>query len=246
MKIALVDDDRNCLDEMTKICRDFGLENHCRIETSSFTSGEAFLSAMESASFSLVFMDVYMSGIDGIAAALKMRKKGNMCLLVFLTSSPEFMPDAFSCHAFEYVTKPFTPQRITAVLHDALRLIKPSSRYLELSNGKKTIPLLHDNILSVITDAHYLNIELTDGTSLRSRMTMSDFLHQLDGDPRFIHVNKGIVLNADYILDFEDHCCILENGARFPIRVRDRVKTEQEVRSYHFDKIRRRQYSGKE
>lgn len=231
---------------MAEICRSFSINNHCKMETVSFTSGEAFLKAMENDSFSMVFMDVYMDGINGVATALKMRKQDSLCLLVFLTSSTEFMPEAFSCHAFEYVTKPFTPKRITDVLHDALKILQPSSRYIELSNGRNTVPVLHDSILSAVTDAHYLNITLTDGNTLRSRMTMSDFLLQLEEDPRFILVNKGIVLNADYILDFEDSCCIMENGSRYPVRVRDRIKTEQKVRNYHFNKIRRRQRLGKE
>ena len=33
----------------------------------------------------------------------------------------------------------------------------------------------------------------------------------------------------------------MENGAKFPIRVRDRLKIEQAVSDYHFGKIRERQ-----
>lgn len=246
MRIALVDDDQKCLAKMENICHDFGTQNHCQMETVCFMSGEAFLKSAESGKFSMVFMDVYMSGMNGIATAQKMKEQDIDCLLVFLTSSTEFMPDAFSCHAFEYITKPFVSQRIMDVLHDAVKILPTSSKYIEIASGRNTIPILHNDILSVVTDAHYLNIELTDGTVLRSRMTIPEFMAQLGSDPRFIPVNKGIVLNADYILDFEGNCCILENGTRFPVRVRDRTKTEQEVRNYHFNKIRRRQRLGKE
>ena len=58
---------------------------------------------------------------------------------------------------------------------------------------------------------------------------------------RFISVNKGITLNADYIAEFENNCCILSNGSRFPVRIRDRRKTEQAVEDYNFWKIRSRQ-----
>ncbi len=112
---------------------------------------------------------------------------------------------------------------------------------MEISSNRKTIPVFFHHIISVITDAHYLNIQLADNTILRSRMTISEFMEKARGDSRFILINKGIILNADYILDFEDHCCILENGERFPIRVRSRQKTEQAVRNYHFEKIRNRQ-----
>ena len=101
LKIALVDDERNCLDEMARLCGDFSAQTGRPVEAVSFTSGEAFLDAFEGGGFSVVFMDIYMDGIDGIAAALQMRGMDSGCLLVFLTSSTEFMPDAFSCHAFD-------------------------------------------------------------------------------------------------------------------------------------------------
>lgn len=241
MKIALVDDEPMCLEEMTKLCHDFGAQHHCQIETFSFTSGEAFLDAFAAEAFSVVFMDIYMEEMNGIDAALRMRGLDHRCFLIFLTSSTDFMPDAFSCHAFDYVTKPFSPRRIQDVLTDVLKTLSPPQKYLEVISGRKTMRLLFDEITSVITDAHYLNIELADGTTLRSRMTMPAFMKQVETDDRFILINKGIAVNADYILEFENNCCLLTSGTRFPIRVRDRLKIEQAARDYHFEKIRRRQ-----
>lgn len=73
-------------------------------------------------------------------------------------------------------------------------------------------------------------------------MTIGRFSEQTNGDERFILINKGIIVNADYITDFENSCCVLKNGARFSIRVRDRLKIEQTVRDYNFDKIRSSQH----
>ncbi len=241
LKIALVDDERNCLDEMARLCGDFSAQTGRPVEAVSFTSGEAFLDAFEGGGFSVVFMDIYMDGIDGIAAALQMRGMDSGCLLVFLTSSTEFMPDAFSCHAFEYVTKPFTKERIFDVLSDAVKVLPREQSYVELTADRKTVCLFLDEIASAVTDAHYLDITLTDGRKLRCRMTMTEFMEKIGADPRFIPVNKGIAVNAEHILAFEKGCCIMESGARFPVRVRDSAKVEQKARDYHFEKIRRRQ-----
>lgn len=170
-----------------------------------------------------------------------MRERDKNCLLVFLTSSAEFMPEAFSCHAFEYVTKPFSGERIAAVLRDALKVLPDTARYIEIQSDRKTVPVLLGSIAYAVTDAHYLEIGMTDGSTLRSRMTLAALLAQIGEDARFITINKGIVVNADYILTFEDNCCIMENGIQFPVRVRDFLKIEQTVRKYHFMKIRERQ-----
>ena len=241
LKIAFVDDEPGGLDEIEQICRNFGKETGHPVETLPFESGEAFLKAFETGSFDLVFMDIYMEGMNGVAAALKMRRQDRGCLLVFLTSSMDFMPDAFSCHAFEYVTKPFTKERIFDVLSDAVKVLPREQSYVELTADRKTVCLFLDEIASAVTDAHYLDITLTDGRKLRCRMTMTEFMEKIGADPRFIPVNKGIAVNAEHILAFEKGCCIMESGARFPVRVRDSAKVEQMARDYHFEKIRRRQ-----
>lgn len=239
MKIAFVDDEQECLNEIDRLCGSFGEYSGYPVETFSFSSGEAFLEAFD-CGFDLVFMDVYMKGMDGIAAALEMRRRDNTCLLVFLTSSTEFMPDAFSCHAFEYVTKPFSRERIFDVLSDAVKVLPQKQKYIELACDRKTVRVFLGDIASAITDAHYLDITLSGGERLRCRMTMPEFMDKTS-DARFIPVNKGIAVNAEYILAFEKGCCIMENGAKFPVRVRDSSRVEQMARDYHFEKIRRNQ-----
>lgn len=241
MKIAFVDDEKEFAAEMERLCLEFGAQNHCKMETVSFTDAEAFLDAFCEGSFDVVFMDIYMGGMDGVSAAARMRERDKNCLLVFLTSSVEFMPEAFSCHAFEYVIKPFSKERIAAVLQDALKVLPDAGRYIEIQSDRRTVPVSIDRIAYAVTDAHYLEIGLIDGVTLRSRMTLSALLAQMGGDARFITINKGIVVNADYILTFEDNCCILEEGTQFPVRVRDFLKIEQTVRYYHFQKIHERQ-----
>lgn len=247
MKIALVDDEQKYLDEMAELIHDFGAEHHCRLETVPFLNGETFLDAFEkgslsaNSSFSAVFMDIYMDGMDGIAAALKMRNMDRRCVLVFLTSSMDFMPDAFSCHAFEYITKPFSPQRIFQVLTDILDVLPPLQKYIDVVSNRKTVRVYLDEITSAVTDAHYLDITLSNGEKLHCRMTMSEFVELTGSDSRFLPVNKGITVNAEYILEFEDNCCVMESGTKFPIRVRERLKIEQAARDYHFGKMRERQ-----
>ncbi len=242
MKIALVDDERIYHDEITQICRDFGEENRLEIEIDVYSDSESFLRSDEV--YSVVFMDIYMSGMNGVSAAQKLREHDSGCILIFLTSSVEHMPDAFSCHAFEYIVKPFSPQRVREVLSDAIKIIPTPSKYVDIYSDRKTVRIALCDIVSVVTDAHYLDIELADGKPLRCRMTMMQFIERINGDARFILINKGINVNAEYITDFENNCCILENGVHLPIRVRDRLKIEQAVRNYNFDKIRSRQRYG--
>ncbi|MCM1382225.1 MAG: LytTR family DNA-binding domain-containing protein [Muribaculaceae bacterium] len=244
MRIAVVDDEKDYIGEISEICRKFGADNGLDIAVSEFSDGESFLRSLESGGYSVVFMDVYMGRMSGTETACKLRERDRSCVLIFLTSSGEHMPEAFSCHAFEYIRKPFDERRVADVLADALKILPSQEKYIDVYSGKQTVRLPLDGIVCAITDAHYLNIETADGRTIRCRMTVSQFAEQTN-DPRFISVNKGITVNADHIVDFDNNCCIADNGARIPMRVRDRVKTEQSVRNYNFEKIRNRRYGGK-
>ena len=236
MKIALVDDEQKSLDEIKQLCSSFEENTGYPVKTFLFDSGEEFLAAFQAGCFDLVFMDIYMENMNGVSAALEMRRQDSGCLLVFLTSSMEFMPDAFSCHAFEYIVKPFSEERVAKVLEDAMSILLPYPKYMEINSNRRIIPVFYRDIISAVTDGHYLDISLTDESILRSRLTMSEFICKTHHDPRFILINKGILINADHVLDFENNCCLLENGKRLPIRVRGHVKIKQLVKNYRFFK----------
>lgn len=244
MKIALVDDEQAYLEEIERICREFTEENQIEAEIFGFGDGDSFLCCGKE--FSIVFMDIYMNGSNGVLTAKKLRSKDSGCILIFMTTSAEHMPEAFSCHAFEYILKPFSPQRVKEVLKDAMKMLPAPEGYAELYCDRKNIRVPFGNIVSAITDAHYIEIILSEGRTLRCRMTMGQFSEQIKEEQRFILINKGIIANADYITDFDNSCCIMENGQRLPVRIRDRISIEQTVRDYNFKKIRKRQRYGKE
>ncbi len=245
MRVAIVDDEESCLQELAGLLERYGAEHGIQLETEAFDSGEAFVASLEAGRYAMAFLDIFMEGMDGLAAAARLWEQDKKCLLVFLTSSGDFRPEALSVHAFEYLVKPISPERMAAVLEDALAVLPPIGKYIEVASGRRLVPLFLADILSAVTDAHYLDIHLSSGASVRSRMTIQEFLGKVGPDPRFITVNKGIVLNADYVQRFESGSCILENGEAFPVRVRDRAQVEQSVRDYHFTKIRSRQRHGR-
>ena len=246
MRVAVVDDEASCQAEIKNLVETFGRENGVRLEVVPFSGGEAFLEAFERERFAIVFMDIFMEGMDGLDTATRQRELDKRCPLIFLTSSGDHHPSAFSVHAFEYILKPPARERLYAVLRDALAVLPSMSRYIEVVSERRTVRLDLQSIVSAVTDAHYVDIGLLDGSVVRSRMTLQEFLRLTADEPGFLAVNKGIVLNADYITRFEDNCCITENGGRFPVRVRDRVQVERMIRDYIVRNIRSEQRRGQE
>ncbi|MCM1316177.1 MAG: LytTR family DNA-binding domain-containing protein [Muribaculaceae bacterium] len=241
MRIAIVEDVPQEAVILKTILKRLSEDLRTSFDISIFSSGEEIINIFNKHNFEIVFMDIYMNGMTGVETAKSLRKQDRQCIIIFLTSSSEHMPDAFSCHAFEYIQKPFTTERIVQVMAEALETLPDKAQYIEIISSRQTVRVFLDEIVSAVTDAHYLDITLSGGENLHCRMTMTEFLKKTGADSRFISVNKGITVNAEHILEFENNCCIMENSSKFPVRVRESAVVEQMVMDYNFEKIRRRQ-----
>ena len=67
-----------------------------------YESGDAFLAAFPSKNYQVVFLDICMEGTNGIETARILRRTDPDLLLVFVTSSPEYVWDAFPVHPSYY------------------------------------------------------------------------------------------------------------------------------------------------
>lgn len=241
MKIAVIDDEKPQADILYSICNAYFGGHKQNVQIDCFPDGIAFFNSFKENTYKIAFVDIFMEKMNGIAVAEKLREKDRDILIVFVTTSPDFMMQAFSVHAFHYITKPYKAEQIYKVLNDASSYVSDNSKYIEVMCDRRNTLISLKEIVSVESDAHYINIGVVSGLRYRTRMTITEFLKLADKDTRFIPVNRGIVLNADYIKDIEDSVCVTGNGERFPIKIREKTRIEQSIREYMFKKIRESQ-----
>lgn len=105
----------------------------------------------------------------------KLREKDRNILIVFVTTSPDFMMQAFSVHAFHYITKPYKAEQIYKVLDDASSYVSDNSKYIEVMCDRRNTLISLKEIVSVESDAHYINIGVVSGLRYRTRMTITEF-----------------------------------------------------------------------
>ena len=106
LNIAIIDDDLQDTERLTAFLAEWSEEHHLNFSVSVFHESTVFLDTLKDRRYNLVFMDIYMGPPGGIETASKLREYDSQAILIFLTSSPEHMPDAFHCHSFDYLVKP--------------------------------------------------------------------------------------------------------------------------------------------
>lgn len=116
MRVAVVDDLRMDAENLRGML-DRRLPSGTFIDL--YASGEAFLASQSR--YDLIFLDIVMEGMNGIETARQFRARDMDCLIVFLTSSREYVWEAFPMHAFDYLVKPVEQERLDRVLEEAQR-----------------------------------------------------------------------------------------------------------------------------
>lgn len=86
--------------------------------------GEALLQLVEKHRPQLVLLDVEMPRMTGIEAARVIQDTDPATLLVFTTAHDQYMADAFSVYAFDYLLKPFKIDRALQTLEKIKQLIR--------------------------------------------------------------------------------------------------------------------------
>lgn len=239
MNIAIIDDDPMLSQLMRLTLNQYSEKHNCELNMDVYNSGEAFLKDFSMHKYDIVFMDIYMDGMSGVDTAKQMRTMDTDAILIFLTSSGEHMPDAFSCHAFDYVIKPTKSARVFQVMDDCLEILSKktglNNKYIEFIENYQTIRVFLRDLVSLSVDNHYVDICTSDGKEYHVKQSFSALTQELTDD-NFLLINRGILVNLDYVSEIADGECFMTNKSSFSVKVREKSSIQQKWLDYTFRK----------
>ena len=232
MKIAIIDDSKIEQERLLNCISVWAQSSGTFVNTETFDSGERFVRTLQKARFDVAFMDIIMDGKTGIEAARCLRENDLDTLLIFITTSPEFMAQAFPCHAFDYIMKPYTQERVDRVLDDAKRALGKKSEVIEIAGEK----FLLSDILYIYSDSNYCEIYTKRGKR-KLRISFTELSEKLTAHPSFMVVGRGAAINFDNTSHISDLDCVMTNGERVPVSRRKIKETEQAFYDRQFQKM---------
>lgn len=112
IRAAILDDRPADMADILGIARKFAATLPYPLVLETFSSPYDLLEAVEEkGGFDVYFLDVIMPLMTGIEVAERLRRRGERCEIVFLTTSREYGVDAFDVRAAGYLVKPVSEQR---------------------------------------------------------------------------------------------------------------------------------------
>ncbi len=235
LKIAMADDiDSDLLTLENSIIR--ASNGKHQIEFVKYNSGDLLLSD-KITDFDAVFLDICMKGLNGIDTATYIREKFPSTPIIFVTSSEEYIWDSFSVHPFDYLLKPYDYNRVSKLFSDLMKILEKSEPELEISVSRQKMNIPFKKIYYVTSQNHSVNITTDNGT-YNSAVTFSCIQNCICEDQRFLVCNRGITVNMDYVLKFENDCIYMLDETVFPVRQKDKSRLFAEFTQYQFRKMR--------
>jgi two-component system LytT family response regulator len=198
--------------------------------------GREALTVIAAAQPDLVFLDVQMPEVDGLAVARGVGRKtgGELPLLVFTTAHSQFAVPAFDVEALDYLLKPFDPDRFRAAVARARErlgeirggtdlpapLPPTPGAYLErvpVRIGTRISLVPVDQINYLEAEANYVRVHADDQSYL-VRETLTGMEAKLD-PARFLRIHRSLIVQLGRVESLEplfhgDYVVRLRSGAR--------------------------------
>jgi len=230
MRIAVCEDDAQDQLIIKKILDEHFQKNGYTGEISVYESGEALLAGFQRAAFDVVFLDIYMGGINGIETAKKIRTIDPTCPLVFITSSRDHSLDGFSVRASAYVVKPIREKEMQNALFQCRDVFMKNARYIEIRSDRTPVKLPLNKIY--YADIYYKTAQFhTADDTYKTRMTMDEIAREL-GDKQFCRCHQSYIVNMNHVKKITGNDILMSNNDIVPIRQRGRDEIRTEIAQF--------------
>lgn len=207
MKIAICDDEKQIINEYSKIINEYLFENNVVCSVDGFTQGKDFL--LLAGEYDLVFLDYDLPDMNGMDVARNIRANDGRISIVFLTAYPEHVYDSFEVDAFRYLLKPVSKEKIYETIDKFLKIYN-HNRKISIPTATAHISVDADEVIYIEAAKKHTKVKTT-GNEYIANKAISVYQTEI-ANPHFFRTHRGYIVNMRYISTVEKNTITLTNG----------------------------------
>lgn len=235
LHIAVCDDEESFVQNLKEQLMRYAQECAQQIRVTVFYDGSELVNGYDP-SIDLVFLDIQMNQMDGLAAAERIRQMDGEVGIIFLTTLTRYALEGYKYQATNYIIKPMKYARLKAEMDrwmqrrpakesPSLVVVNDSGRYRVLLKELKYVETFNRNLL--------LHTEKENILCYRS---MKEMERELAGSG-FVRCHTSYIVNLFFVKGVKKLEIELLDGAQLPISQPKRKEFMEKLTEYWGDQL---------
>ena len=214
LEIAIIEDEEKEALRLGGFLDRFSRESGIELNYKWIDNASAFLEQYQF-QYDLVFMDIRMPDIDGMAAAERLREMDSAVMLIFITSLAQYAVQGYAVDALDYILKPVSYAAFALKMQRAVdRCAQRREHWLLLNTNSGAIQLREFELCYVEIFDHHIRYH-TRQANYDAYGTLKSVERTLPCHS-FFRCNNQCIINLRYVSRLEGSTVVVD-GREFPI-----------------------------
>lgn len=195
--VAIVEDDSNYQKELKQYLLDYEKEHTQGFQINLFSDGDEIMQDYRE-DYDIIFMDIEMKFLNGMATAEEIRKVDQEVVIIFITNMPQYVMQGYKVEALDYILKPISYYQFSQTLERAIaRMGRRKKEFLTVAikGGFQKIDLSEIRYIEVADHNLIFHVK---GEQILTRGVMRDVEEKLK-DRNFFRCNKCEMVNLNFV-----------------------------------------------
>lgn len=217
IKIAICDDSITDRIVLEKLIMQYCGNNGIDVKIEGFHSAELLIDAFDGRGYNLVFMDIFLGGMQGNDAARILLKNENVCV-IFTTSSVEYALEGFEIGVFHYVVKPYSYDKIAKSMDKYIKTYPVASTVTISIKPVGNVPDMEVNQNGIFYIESFDKIRCIHmkASDIRTYITMNELEKSLQ-ENMFCRPHRSYIANMSHVSLISKNELVLDTGIIIPV-----------------------------
>ena len=216
-KIAVCDDESVICRTIYDMIKDISKLIDIRFETDCFSSGEELCDEMKSNPYDLIFLDIELPRMNGVAVGKYIRESLNneTVQIAYISSKQQYAMELFESRPINFLIKPITSEKILTIIEKLLKLHAVDTQIFKFKVRQEFIKLPMSEIIYLSSSGRTVTL-----VSLDKSYTFYDTLEDIYSEIKnrhFLYIHKSFIVNYRYVRQYEYEQVTLLDGTVLPI-----------------------------
>jgi len=231
MRIAICDDLASERKTLIGFVRRLEQEENIELDIVEYNSAENMLSARDpSRPAEILFLDIYMQGMNGDEAARILIDQGYQGSIVFCTTSKEHALEAFRLKADGYLVKPYDYESFCEAIWRCRQKFEKAKKALSFISDRFEYNIPLKEVAFIETNARCCVVH-TLKEQIRTYKKMGDFEKSVESESSFLKITRSCIINMNSLKSIKDIELTFQNGEKLLLPARSK-KLQQQINDY--------------